>query len=100
MGELYQGHLDMLAHLKHLQVLVVKGNYQGHGEPLQEHSFPGQLAAVQTLRTLHIDTIGNGVSTVDDVISKLRRLEELHLVDCQGHESCYNCTSTDLQSCL
>lgn len=70
----------MLAHLKQLQALAVKGKHQGHGEPLQEHSFPGQLAAVQTLRTLHIDTIANGVSTVDDAISKLSRLQELHLL--------------------
>lgn len=50
------------------------------GEPVFEHSFPGQLATVQTL---HIDSISNGISTVGDAISKLSRLEELHSVDCQ-----------------
>ena len=82
-GELYQTHLDLLAHLKNLQVLVVKGMYEGRGQPILEHSFPGHLATVQTLKTLHIDTISNGISTVNTTISKLSRLEELHLVDCQ-----------------
>lgn len=81
MREVWQGHLDLLAHLKHLQVLVVKGQLHGGNAP--EHSFPGQLATVQTLKTLHITAMSSGISTIGDAISKLSRLEELHFVSCQ-----------------
>lgn len=81
MREVWQGHLDLLAHLEHLQILVVKGEFQGGNSP--EHRFPGKLATVQTLRTLHITAMSHGISTVGDAISKLSRLEELHLVNCQ-----------------
>lgn len=81
MREVWQGHLDLLAHLKHLLTLVVKGHFLGGTTP--EHGFPGKLATVQTLRTLHITGMYNGISTIGDAISKLSRLEDLHLVNCQ-----------------
>lgn len=72
--------------LKPLQVLVVKGTHEGRGEPVFEHSFPGQLATVQTL---HIDSISNGISTVGNAISKLSRLEELlHLDQLRALQIC------------
>ena len=81
-AELYQGHLELLAHLQHLQVLVVKGQESGYSES-PPGGFPGPLATVQTLRTLHITQMFNGLNTVDDAISKLSNLEELHFVNCQ-----------------
>ena len=81
--ELCQGHLDLLAHLKYLSVLVVQGTTQISSSHVGYDTFPGQLATVLSLRTLHITGLQSGSQGVDDAISKLGGLEELHLIDCQ-----------------
>lgn len=81
--ELHQGHLDLLAHLKHLSVLVVQGLRYEHSAVLHHDTFPGSLATVSSLRTLHITALHMGTYCVHDSISKLSRLEELHFIDCQ-----------------
>ena len=60
-----------------------KGMHGGCGKPLLEHSFLGQLATIQSWRTLHITIVSNGINNVDHAISNLSRLEEHHLIDCQ-----------------
>lgn len=80
-AKLHQGHLDLLTHLKHLQVLVVHGAETKPSPPRQ--SFPGQLSDITTLRTLYINRMCTGIHEVSHAISKLSSLEELHLVDCE-----------------
>lgn len=81
--DLYQGHLDLLAHLQHLDVLVVRGTRQANSQHMHQDTFPGRLATLPSLRTLHITALQTGIHGVDDAISKLSRLEELHFIDCQ-----------------
>ena len=86
MFALYQGHLDSLAALKHLQVVAIQGQCQADGDfsSLKGHkNFPGQLAHVSTLRVLYIDSPRGGIPAVCESISRLTQLEELHLIRCQ-----------------
>lgn len=78
-ARLHQGHLDLLTHLKHLQVLIVHGAETKVAPP--QYSFPGQLSDVKTLRTLYISRMCTGIHEVSHAISKLSSLEELHLVE-------------------